>query len=237
MHVMTALPPAKDLRPTCPAVYDQGQLGSCTANGIAGAIEFDQIKQGVTEFTPSRLFIYYNERAIENTVIYDAGAQIRDGIKSVADQGVCSEATWPYKDDHPPNEGDPCPTCTFAQKPTPSCYAEALKHKIVNYSRLPRNLNLMKGCIASGFPFVFGFTCYDNLPFNSTDGIIPLPGPTNQVIGGHCVVAVGYDDATQMFTIRNSWGSSWGKNGYGFMSYNWLLQQDLTDDMWTIRSV
>jgi C1A family cysteine protease len=70
---------------------DQGQLGSCTANGIAGAIEFDQIKQKVGEFVPSRLFIYYNERTVENTVLFDAGAQIRDGIKSVASLGVCPE--------------------------------------------------------------------------------------------------------------------------------------------------
>jgi C1A family cysteine protease len=93
---LTALPPSTDLRPQCPPVYDQGQLGSCTANAIAGAIEFDQMKQGQTPFVPSRLFIYYNERDIEGTVGSDSGAQIRDGIKSVAQQGVCPEPEWPY---------------------------------------------------------------------------------------------------------------------------------------------
>ena len=82
------LPPLVDLRPQCPPVYDQGQLGSCTANGIAAAIEFEQKKQGKKAFTPSRLFIYYNERAIEGTVNHDSGAQIRDGIKSVAAVGA-----------------------------------------------------------------------------------------------------------------------------------------------------
>jgi C1A family cysteine protease len=176
---MVTLPTQVDPRAQCPAIYDQGQLGSCTANGIAGAIQFDEIKEGLQQFVPSRLFIYYNERVMENTLQFDAGAQIRDGIKSVATLGVCPETMWPYKDDHPATDGDPCPTCTFAQKPTAACFAEALKHKIVTYSRIPRNLSVMKACLVSGYPFVLGFTCYDNLPFNSTDGVIPLPGPTN----------------------------------------------------------
>jgi len=95
-----ALPPSVDLRAQCPAVYDQGQLGSCTANAIAGAIEFDQRKQQLTQiFTPSRLFIYYNERVMENSVASDSGAQIRDGIKSVGSQGACPETLWPYEED------------------------------------------------------------------------------------------------------------------------------------------
>jgi C1A family cysteine protease len=234
---LAALPAKVDLRPVCPPVYNQGQLGSCTANGIAGAIEFDQIKQKATEFTPSRLFIYYNERVIENTVIYDAGAQIRDGIKSVATLGVCPETLWPYADDHPANDGDPCATCTFAQKPPAAAYAEALNHKIQSYRRVPRLLAQMKSCLAAGYPFVFGFTCYDNLPFESTDGVIPLPGPNNSVIGGHCVDAVGYDDSINSFIIRNSWGDAWGVAGYGFMVYDWLQNEQLSDDLWTIRSV
>src|SRR5450759_909977 len=82
-----ALPISIDLRPQCPPVYDQGQLGSCTANAIAGAIEFDRMKQKLADFVPSRLFIYYNERVIEGTVRSDSGAMIRDGIKSVASLG------------------------------------------------------------------------------------------------------------------------------------------------------
>src|SRR6266496_1802020 len=95
-QVLKSLPPKVDLRPQCPTVYDQGQLGSCTANAIGGALEFDQIKQKQpSPFTPSRLFIYYNERQIESTVDSDSGAQIRDGVKSVAKQGACKETTWP----------------------------------------------------------------------------------------------------------------------------------------------
>ena len=82
-RMVAALPKSVDLRPGCPEVYDQGQLGSCTANAIGAALQFDQIKQKQADvFAPSRLFIYYNERVIENTVDEDSGAMIRDGIKA-----------------------------------------------------------------------------------------------------------------------------------------------------------
>src|SRR5208283_609384 len=106
------LPTSVDLRPDCPPVYDQGQLGSCTANGIAGAIEFDQLKQANKEFTPSRLFIYYNERVIEGTVSQDSGAQIRDGVKSVAKLGAPPETDWPYD------------VAKFADKPPLTAYQD-----------------------------------------------------------------------------------------------------------------
>jgi C1A family cysteine protease len=231
------LPPTVDLSKQCPPVYDQGQIGSCTANAIAAAIEFDQKKESQQEFTPSRLFIYYNERDIEHTVPLDAGAQIRDGIKSVAKLGVCPEPMWPYKDDHPQQEGEPCPTCSFAKKPTAQCYTEAKKHLVKSYARVPRNLSLMRGCLASGFPFVLGFSCYSNLPFQSTDGIIPLPGSGDSRIGGHAVLAVGYDDNKHLFMIRNSWGTTWGVNGYGFLPYAYLLDANLSDDFWSIKTV
>jgi C1A family cysteine protease len=236
--VLKALPAQVDLRSQCPkTVYDQGRLGSCTANAIGGAIEFDQIKQGQHEATPSRLFIYYNERAMEHSIQFDAGAQIRDGIKSVAKLGACPESMWPYDDTPPETDGAPCPTCKFAQKPTPNCFTEALKHQILVYRRLPQDANTMKGCLASGYPFVFGFTCYSNLPFQTTTGQIPMPTSQDHVIGGHAVLAVGYDDAARTFTMRNSWGPTWGKGGYGFIPYAYLLDGGLSDDFWTIRTI
>jgi len=97
MRRLEALPPSVDLSTGCPDVYDQGQLGSCTANAIAAALEFDQMKQQVKDvFVPSRLFIYYNERVIERTVDDDSGAMIRDGIKSVSKEGAPHETLWPY---------------------------------------------------------------------------------------------------------------------------------------------
>src|SRR4051812_30846987 len=92
---LRALPARVDLRPRCPNVYDQGDLGSCTANAIGGAIEFEQLKQKLKAFVPSRLFIYYNERVLEHTVESDSGAQIRDGMKVVAKLGAPPEPDWP----------------------------------------------------------------------------------------------------------------------------------------------
>jgi C1A family cysteine protease len=68
-------------------------------------------------------------------------------------------------------------------------------------------------------------------------GIVPMPSPQEQLLGGHCVVAVGYDDAQQRFIVRNSWGEGWGKNGYCTMPYAYLTDTDLSSDFWTIRLV
>ena len=94
--VLMKMPTKVDLTSKMPPVYDQGQLGSCTANAIGAAFEFDQVKEGYKDFMPSRLFIYYNERAMEGTIDTDSGAMIRDGMKSVAKVGVCAEDTWAY---------------------------------------------------------------------------------------------------------------------------------------------
>jgi len=221
------LPAKADLRPNCPKVYDQGQLGSCTANAIAGAIEFDLMKERKPDFVPSRLFIYYNERVIEGTVNTDSGAMIRDGIKSVATQGDAPETEWPYD------------IAKFTEKPSAKVYADAKKYKVVQYQRVLRNLTQMKGCLASGYPFVFGFTVYES--FESPDvaktGQVNMPGPNEQEVGGHAVVAVGYDDAQQRFIVRNSWGTDWGMAGYFTMPYTYLTESNLSDDFWTVRVV
>jgi C1A family cysteine protease len=229
---LAKLPAKVDLRAKCPkVVYDQKQLGSCTANAIAAAIEFDLLKEKVAKpFTPSRLFIYYNERAIEGTVNQDSGAQIRDGVKSVKNLGAPPEALWPYSDHNPG---------PFQQKPPPSVYKEAAKHKVTGYQRVARVLSQMKGCLAAGYPFVFGFTVYDSFesPQVAKTGQVPMPGPKEEVLGGHAVLAVGYDDSIQRFIVRNSWGPKWGIKGYFTMPYTYLLEPNLSDDFWTIRMV
>jgi C1A family cysteine protease len=227
VEMLAALPAMADLSPDCPTVYDQEQLGSCTANAIAAAIEFDRLKQKLPNFTPSRLFIYYNERVIECTVNSDSGAQIRDGIKSVAGQGDCPETEWPYD------------IVKFKTKPPPKCYADARKYKVVSYRRLIQMLSQLKGCLASGYPFVFGFTVYEGFENEQVaeTGHASLPQPGERAIGGHAVMAVGYDDAQQWFIIRNSWGDQWGMKGYFTLPYAYLTDENLASDFWTIRVV
>jgi C1A family cysteine protease len=227
MSLPKGIPTAVDLRPKCPPIYNQGQLGCCTGNGIAAAIQFDQMKLGKKSFTPSRLFIYYNERVMENTVAQDAGAQIRDGIKSVATIGAPPETDWPYD------------IAKFATQPPPVAYADAKQDLVATYARVAQILPQMQGCLAEGFPFVLGFTVYESFESAAVakSGIVPMPKANETVVGGHCVVAVGYNDSTRTFIIRNSWGTTWGMKGYCTMPYEYLLDSHRASDFWTIRSV
>ena len=221
------LPASVDLRPACPPVYDQGQLGSCTANAIGAALEFDQMKQQTDVFTPSRLFIYYSERVMEGTVDEDSGAMIRDGIKSVAKQGAPHEKIWPYV------------IAKFRTKPSAAAYRDAKKHQAVLYQRVAQTPDQLKGCLASGFPFVFGFSVYESFETQAVakSGHAPMPKPGERQLGGHAVMAVGYDDASGRFVVRNSWGPKWGLKGYFTLPYAYLLDDNLADDFWTIRLV
>jgi C1A family cysteine protease len=224
--VLDKAPPSIDLRKFCPPVYDQETLGSCTANALAAAFQFEQRKQGILEFIPSRLFIYYNERVILNTVLSDSGAFIRDGIKTLNYDGVCMETDWPYL------------ITKFTKKPPAELYQEALKNQVLQYLRLNNErLSLLKSCLSEGYPFVFGFTVFESFWKVGSNGIIPLPKDRERRIGGHAVMAVGYNDLKKHFIIRNSWGNGWGKNGYGFMPYNYIADTDRADDFWTIRLV
>ena len=219
-----ALPAMIDLRKSCSPVEDQSDLGSCTANALAGALEYLMIKDKIPYIDMSRLFIYYNERVIENSVKTDSGAMIRDGIKSLAKQGACSEKNWPYI------------TSKFAAKPTRACYIEGLNHQILAYARI-NSLDELRACLADGFPVVFGFSVYEGFesPQVAKSGILNMPTSSEKLLGGHAVLAVGYDDAAKRIIVRNSWGTGWGQKGYFTMPYDYVANRNLADDLWTIR--
>ncbi len=234
LKVMQALPAKTDLRSKCPAVYNQGRLGSCTANALSGAFEIGQKIQGRPIWVPSRLFLYYNERVAIHTTSSDSGAFLRDGIKSLNKDGICKEAEWTYDD-------NPAPGSKYSKKPPQSCYSHAVQNEIISYQRLvSSNINTLKGCLAEGYPFVFGFTVYESFrsPQLAKTGIMPMPDFSKEkVIGGHAIVAVGYDDSKQALLIRNSWGGSWGIGGYFYMPYAYATNGNLADDFWTIRTL
>ena len=226
-RMLTELPPAVDLRTSgfMPPVYDQGHLGSCTANGIGACVDFQRKKQGLDWIYPSRLFIYYGERLIEGDIGQDNGAQIRDGIKVVAEQGVCPETTWPYD------------IAQFATAPPAVAYEEALTHQAVRYERVAQDLWALKQTLAGGTPIVFGFTVYSGFETRemSVAGVLPMPAPTDQAIGGHCTVLVGYEDAKDQFIVRNSYGPGWADGGYFRMPYLYASSAGLADDFWAIE--
>ncbi|MFA6599620.1 MAG: C1 family peptidase [Candidatus Omnitrophota bacterium] len=216
------LPKSIDLRAQCSAIEDQGALGSCTAQALAGNLEFldnriDRVYEDV-----SRLFIYYNERYIINTINEDSGAMLRDGIKSLKKYGVCNEQSWPYL------------IKRFTRKPPAKCYTDAKNHLISSYYRI-ETLTEMLDCLADGYPFVFGFAVYESFESDKVakTGVAHMPKPGERQLGGHAVMAVGYEQKTQRFLVRNSWGGKWGKKGYFTMPFEYL--ETLSDDFWTIR--
>jgi C1A family cysteine protease len=223
------VPSKIDLSIIMSPAYDQKSVGSCTGNSIAAAIEYNQIKQFKEyDFISSRLFIYYNERDMEGTIMEDCGATIRDGIKVVNVFGVCKETFWPYDE------------TKWMIKPTEAAYNEAILHRSIDYSRLNNtNLNELKACLASGFPFVFGFQVYESFerPETARSGIQSIPKPGEACCGGHAVAAFGYDDEKQAFLIRNSWSPKWGINGYFWMPYSYITNPLLASDFWVIKSI
>ncbi len=213
------LPPSVDLTQTYSVpVVDQGNLGSCTGNGIATALAYLQLQEKEPIIFPSRLFIYYNERVIEDTVGSDAGADIRDGIKSVVSQGYCAETDWPYD------------ISQFTIQPSAQAYADAIKEQVKTYQAVNVDADSVMQALASGFPVVVGFDVYTSF-MNPPSGNVPMPGPNERLEGGHCFLLVGYDQATQQFKFQNSWGSGWGQSGFGTIPFAYLPHGS---DFWII---
>lgn len=220
--------PDKALLSNLPPVFNQYQLGSCTANAVANAHLYCQMKQpGGNQITPSRLFIYYNARAVRGWEKVDSGSSIRDAVKQVSKLGTCSEEEWPYIVEK------------FNKKPGRTCYIKGREYQALSYYKVPQVLKSMQECLALGFPIVLGISLYESFEseYAYKTGDIVLPNPDEQFLGGHAVLCVGYDNSNERFHMMNSWGVEWGNKGFFTIPYSYLLNKNLASDFWTIRFV
>ena len=231
------LPARVDLRANCPRVQNQGSLGTCTAHALAAVYAYEQRVQKMRVITPSRLFIYYNERLLTHQRSLNCVVRLRDAIKAVAKRGVCLESLWPYSE--APDR--------LRKRPSKEAFDRAATRKIVEYHRIARGtakrgafLKHLKQCLADGCPFLFGFMLYKSFETKEVKrtGIMPLPDwRRERPLGGHAVMAVGYDDRRMSVLVRNSWGPQWGLSGYFWMPYGLISNPKFAFDFWTVRGV
>ena len=219
-------PNVVDLRRYCSLIENQGSLGSCTGQAIAGAIELLNKRSGKPTDV-SRLFIYYYERLLLGTVNYDSGAYIRDGIKATNHYGASLESLWPHD------------VRKFRQEPINEAKNDALNRKVTRYERV----NDFNGCIdalTNGYPVVIGFHVYTSFMSAGVarTGNMPYPNTRRErLLGGHAVLLVGYDKRKKVFIVRNSWGTNWGAKGYFYMPFNVVTNSSMSSDYWIIKSV
>jgi C1A family cysteine protease len=217
------LPTSIDLRAYMTPIEDQGELGSCTANSLAGAYEYMQKRITGQNGDVSRLFLYYAERKREGTIHQDAGARIRDGIVALRAEGICSEKSWPYDIEK------------FTKEPSTEAFHEASRHKIDQSFKVPIELQAMQHCLAEGYPIVFGTYIFESFEAGGHHGQIHLPEPKEKSLGAHAMLIVGYSQQKKQFIVRNSWGADWGDNGYCYFPFSYLTNPDYTSDCWTLR--
>jgi C1A family cysteine protease len=218
-------PNSVDLRPYCSPIENQGNLGSCTGQAIAGAIELLNKRNGNYRDI-SRLFIYYYERLLLGTVNYDSGAYIRDGIKSTNIYGASLETYWPYD------------IRKYKQEPIIEAKNDALNRKVTRYERIS-DLNGFIDALSNGYPVIMGFNVYTSFMSASvaTTGIMPYPNiKRERLLGGHAVLIVGYNKSKRILIARNSWGTSWGDTGYFYMPFD-IISPSMSNDYWIIKSV
>lgn len=221
-HKVTKLPrqallPVKmDNRELCSPVANQGKLGSCTAFAMGkGFREFMQRKLGERQVPLSPLFLYYESRWDKGR---DTGSTNTDNVETVARTGIATEESWPYD------------ITKFAQVPPALSYSTAKEFKYDNFIRI-RGLEDAKVALSKGVPVLFAFDVMESFRSIGKDGMMPVPKPGEKRLGGHAVLAVGYDNQKQVVTVRNSWGDTWADGGYFYMPYE--VFENTARDMWT----
>lgn len=226
----TSLVPKKfSLADICklPAILDQGDLGSCTANAGSNSLRYILIKNKKREIQPSRLYIYYFTRVLQNTVNDDSGCTLRNMMKAIVSRGACDENNWQYI------------ISKFKEKPTQIAIDEGMnRRRNFQYLSINQDLPTIKNAIVQGYPIVIRIMVYSSFmnPIVARTGEVPIPNKKNEtLLGGHAVTIVSYDDNTRKFGLMNSWGEDWGNKGYFTMPYNYILRNDLAFDFWTIR--
>lgn len=211
-----------DLRNKFSDVYDQGKIGSCTANALCSIYEYDTFN-----FKGSRLFLYYNERLLLNETEVDNGAYLSDGIFTLKTFGLCEEKDWPYIIEN------------LFKRPTDDIYQKAKSNFVTEAFSISNDVKTIKYWLNKNEPVALGIAVYSNfMNFSAAkSGNIGLPAMNDKFIGGHAVVLCGYDDDTQRFILRNSWGSYWGDKGYFYLPYDYITNDDLCSDLWIITKI
>jgi C1A family cysteine protease len=236
----TEIPPNINLREWFSPVEDQESLGSCTAHAGVGLVEYFERRAYNKHIDASRLFLY---KATRNLIHQtgDTGAFIRTTMGALILFGVPPEEYWPYV------------TSDFDKEPSAFCYSFGQSYQAISYYRLDppgtvKNdlLSQIKTNLTADLPSMFGFTVYNSMGQASETGKIPFPADGERIVGGHAVVAAGYDDTMEItntnpgakktkgaLLIRNSWGTGWGDGGYGWLPYDYVAK-GLAIDWWSL---
>lgn len=214
-------------------VFDQGQTGDCTAHMGCEQFGFLELKAGRPFVEFSRLFLYAVTRELEGTPLSeDSGAEIHDVMTALRTMGVCADEAWPTGDGS-----------RFAEEPSEAAKADALNHQAILAYHCP-TLATVKASLVQGFPVGFGFSVPASMQTEeiAASGYVRYPIQGEEIVGGHAVVAIGYDDHRIMSAddagavrCRNSWGVGWGLGGDFWLSQRYFVE-GMADDCWTLRA-